>query len=252
MPRDRNGDHDDAAGDASTSDASTGDASTGSAAPRDNTPDVDRQRLSTRRLEAFTDGVFAIAATLLVLDITIDAQAKITSDSELWQALGALSHNILNFAISFVLLGLLWIVHVRQFEYVIATDDTVLWLNILRLLGVALVPFATSLNNDYGDFLAGRIALPLCFLAVILLGTVQWYYASAPGRGLVAGLSPAGIASARQHGLIASVLALGVVLLSIVAGSFAFLLFALDPLIDLTRRRRLTPAAAPSPGDRSS
>jgi uncharacterized membrane protein len=240
MPRDRNGSHDASAGDDGAGDDGADGAS-----------DADRARLSTRRLEAFTDGVFAIAATLLVLDVSIDTQAQIASDAALWHALGAVSHNILNFAVSFLLLGLLWVVHVRQFEFVVATDDTLLWLNIVRLLGVALVPFATSLNNGYGQFLAGRIALPVCFLAVISLGTVQWYYASAPGRGLVAGLSPAGIALARTQGLSATVLAFGVVVLSLFVGSFAFLLFGLDTLLDYRRRRRMKLRPTPSPGDRT-
>ena len=111
----------------------------------------------TSRLEAFTDGVFAIAATLLVLDLTTHAFGEITSDAELWAALAGMWKLFFNFALSFVLLCMMWMVHVQQFEHVARIDGVLTWLNNARLLFIVLVPFATSLTTEYSEWMAGRL-----------------------------------------------------------------------------------------------
>jgi len=199
--------------------------------------DIDRQPVSTRRLEAFSDGVFAIAATILVLDLTAGAIGEIDTDAEFLSSLFATVPEMLNFALSFVLLGLLWMIHVRQFEYVVAVDTTLLWLNVLRLLGVVFVPFATTLNNEYSEFIGGRMILPVTFLWVIVFGTAQWHYATAVDRKLVRDLSPVAVHNSRVAAVSALVTAILVVALSAIIGSFAFLLFALDPFVRLVLRR---------------
>jgi hypothetical protein len=62
-------------------------------------------------------------------------------------------------------------------------------MNILRLFGVVLVPFVTSLNDEYSTYLIGRMALPIVFFVIVLLSAVQWFYATPPGRGLTVGLT---------------------------------------------------------------
>jgi uncharacterized membrane protein len=193
--------------------------------------------VSTRRLEAFTDGVFAIAATLLVLDIRVDDLGAINSENEMWAGIASLGPAIVNLGVSFLLLGLLWTIHVRQFEYIVRVDGTLLWLNILRLLVVVLVPFSTSLNDDYGEFLAGRMLLPLNFFVLVVIGAVQWAYATRPGRRLVAGLSADAIRTSRVNAFTAVVIGAAVLALSSLVGSIAFLLFALDPLVSVVLRR---------------
>src|SRR5918994_2032975 len=107
--------------------------------------------LSTTRTEAFTDGVFAIAATLLVLDLTTHPLGDVSSDAELWGAVGGMGMLFLNFALSFVLLCLLWMTHVRQFEHVVRVDGAMIWLNNARLLFIVLVPFTTGMVTEYSD-----------------------------------------------------------------------------------------------------
>jgi uncharacterized membrane protein len=199
--------------------------------------DIDRQPVSTRRLEAFSDGVFAIAATILVLDLTAGAIGEVDTDAEFLRNLLATVPEVLNFALSFLLLGLLWMIHVRQFEHVVAVDTTLLWLNVLRLLGVVFVPFATTLNNEYSEFIGGRMILPVTFLWVIVFGTVQWHYATAADRNLVRDLSPVAVHNSRVAAVSALVTGILVVALSALIGSFAFLLFALDPVVRLVLRR---------------
>jgi uncharacterized membrane protein len=84
--------------------------------------DLDRQPVSTRRLEAFTDGVFAIAAALLVLNLTVSDIGRVSSEQEMLAGLVSLGPSILDFTISFLLLGLLWTIHVRQFDHIERVD----------------------------------------------------------------------------------------------------------------------------------
>ena len=196
-----------------------------------------RTVLSTRRLEAYTDGVFAIAATLLVLNLSVQSIGVVHSNAELATAIVVLAPSILNVVISFLLLSLLWLIHVRQFEVIPRVDTTIVWLNNLRLLGVVLVPFTTSLNDAFGGFLFGRILLPVNVFLILLASTWQWFHASSPKRGLVRGASAAAVRNARVASASSLAQSFTVVLLATVLGSFAFLVFALDPLISVILRR---------------
>lgn len=194
--------------------------------------------LSTRRLEAFTDGVFAIAATLLVLDLTDHSLGSIDSDRQMWAALSDMAPLFLNFALSFVLLCLLWRVHVHQFEYVERVDVVAIWLNNGRLLFVALVPFATSLTTEYSDFVAGRLAMPLCFFLAILCSSIQWRWMVRRRDVMLPTLSPAEAAAFGSGSLSALLVSAAVVVLAPWVGSWAFLLFVLDgPFTRVLRRR---------------
>lgn len=194
-------------------------------------PSAARQPISTRRVEAFTDGVFSIAATLLVLDLTIDGFSRAKTNDQLWHDLLGLQQNLLSFVVSFLLLCFLWSIHVRQFEYLERTDTTLTVLNTVRLLGVVLIPFTTSLNSGYSEFLVGRLALPINFLFVVAMGVVQWEYAADSRRGLVQGLTEETRRRYRVNGFIAVALGALVVVLSAFIGPWAFLAYMLSAFL---------------------
>ena len=206
-----------------------------------------RTVLSTRRLESYTDGVFAIAATLLVLNVSVDSIGVVRSNAEFLRQINLLAPSVLNVVISFLLLSLLWLIHVRQFEFIPRVDTTIIWLNNFRLLGVVLVPFTTSLNDELSRFLLGRTLLPLNFFVILLFSTWQWFHASSPRRQLVRGASAAAVHNARVNNVSALGQAFAVVLLATLVGSPAFFLFALDPLISLVLRR--TGVLRPTPDE---
>ena len=183
------------------------------------------------RLEAFTDGVFAIAATLLVLDLTTHSIGTVTSDAEMWTALGGMGELLFNFALSFVLLCLLWMVHVQQFEHIARADSVLIWLNNARLLFVVLVPFATGLLTEYETYFAGRMAMPVTFFFAILFGWVQWQWAVHRRDVMLPDLSHEEAVAYGRAALSALIIGATVVVLSPWIGSFAFLLFALDGVL---------------------
>lgn len=131
----------------------------------------------TSRLEAYTDGVFAIAATLLVLDLSTATFPAIHSDSELWSQLEAMSEKFTSFIISFILISMLWIFHVRQFRQINRSDTVLLWVNSARLMFIVLIPFSTGISSEYSSYLLGKILLPINILLAILLGFLTWVWA---------------------------------------------------------------------------
>lgn len=192
----------------------------------------------TTRLEAFTDGVFAIAATLLVLDLTSHSLGEVDSDPEMWSALAGMGGLFLNFALSFVLMCLLWMVHVQQFEHIARVDSTMVWLNNIRLLFVVLVPFATNLTTEYSDYLAGRLAMPVMFFGAILLGWLQWQWAVRHRDVMLPDLTAEDAAAFGRSSLSALLIAGVVVIAAPWIGSAAFLLFLLDPFLTRLLRGR--------------
>jgi uncharacterized membrane protein len=130
------------------------------------------------RLLALTDGVFAIAATLLVIELVVPTLSTGATSADLWNALSGEFHIFLAYLLSFFILGVWWNAHHRHFGLIRDTDWTLRWLNLLLLLWIALLPFFTKILAEYGDL---QIALALYSLdqaAAGLFLTLSWIYAS--------------------------------------------------------------------------
>ena len=112
----------------------------------------------TARIEAFSDGVFAIAITLLVLDLKVPR--GMAEGRDLLAALVGQWPAYLAFVTSFATIGIMWINHHRMFTLIGRTDDGLLVLNGLLLLGVTFVPFPTGVLAEYTPRAAGRGAMP--------------------------------------------------------------------------------------------
>ena len=111
-----------------------------------------RKQFQLERLILFSDAVFAIAITLLVLEIKIPAsdwQHLITTE-KLNESLLEIFPHIAGFVFSFFIIGFYWTIHHRVFGYVTNFDGVVIWLNLLVLFFVALLPFTTALTSEYG------------------------------------------------------------------------------------------------------
>ena len=136
-----------------------------------------RHGLRTGRLEAFSDGVFAIAITLLVLDIAVPASAEahlLRSVADLWPS-------YLGYVISVSTIGGLWLGHVAITEYLERTDVGFVRLNLLLLLVIAFLPFPTKLFADYiGRNSPERVAVTIYGLSLLLASMLLlalWRYA---------------------------------------------------------------------------
>jgi uncharacterized membrane protein len=140
-------------------------------------PEPRRRGFSTARLEAFSDGVFAIAVTLLVLDIAVSADAG----KHLLRSVGDLWPSYLAYVASFSTIGAAWLGHNAITEYLDRADAAFVRLNLLLLLVISFLPFPTRLFADYiGQDSSERVAVTIYGISLLLASTlllVLWRYA---------------------------------------------------------------------------
>ena len=145
-----------------------------------------RRRYRTNRLEAFSDGVLAIAITLLVLELSVPE----VSGEGLIEALAAQWHEYLAYLVSFATIGAIWVAHSAVTEYLDEADPTILRLNLLLLFFVSLLPFTTRLLAEYFDVDdADRVVVTIYGLNLLLASVVlsaMWQWAR--HAGLVSGV----------------------------------------------------------------
>lgn len=134
--------------------------------------------LTTGRLLALSDGVYAIAMTLLVLSIDIPDLPRDATASDLSAALIDLLPKFYAFVLSFLLLGAFWMVHHRQFHRIRYVTGPLLWINILALLFVALLPLSTDLVGEYGHQTLASVVFDVNLLCIGVLHLAQWWYAA--------------------------------------------------------------------------
>ncbi|HEU5359405.1 MAG TPA: TMEM175 family protein [Gemmatimonadales bacterium] len=127
----------------------------------------------TARLEALSDGVFAIAMTLLILDVRLPSTAGITGTAELWGALGHLAPSVFAFVLSFGIILITWVSHHATLALVDRSSARFIYANGFLLLTVVAVPFTTGL---LGDFLGTDHAGPAVVLynAVLAVQAIGW------------------------------------------------------------------------------
>ncbi len=136
---------------------------------------------SLERLAALSDGIFAVAMTLLVLDLHVPVSGvihseqplwvsgAIHSEQDLWNALVQLSPSLLTYVMSFLTLGIFWVGQQSQLSHFARSDRNLAWIHFAFLLAVTLTPFSTAL---LAAFITYRIALVVYWLNILLLGAV--------------------------------------------------------------------------------
>jgi uncharacterized membrane protein len=158
--------------------------------------------MTTHRIEALTDGIFAFAMTLLVLTLNLPDSGKTLTSTGLHQILLGQADKFFNYALSFVLLAVFWIVHHQQFHSIKRTDGIHLWINILTLMFVALMPFSTTLVGAYSKNWVAESFFDLNMFSIGMLFYFNWAYATAGHRLVDKELDPARIAVAGRRSLV--------------------------------------------------
>jgi uncharacterized membrane protein len=145
--------------------------------------------LVVERVAFFSDAVFAIAITLLALDLRLPDDVEGTTEGIL-AALAALAPAFWAFVLSFAVIAAFWIGHVRTMRVVVRTDARFVTLNLLFLATIALLPFPTSVVARQGDVPAGAATYAVFGLVTALLSTVLWVYATGIGRLVSPSITP--------------------------------------------------------------
>jgi uncharacterized membrane protein len=183
--------------------------------------------LSTNRIEAFSDGVFAVAITLLVLNLQVP---QIAAVSELVPKLGALWPKLLSYALSFVVVGIYWVAHHNTFHYIKRSDRTLLWLNILMMMCIVFLPFPTALLGQYP---AQQISVIIYGGTLVITGLVLqllWWYATSNYRLVDREIDPHLVQRATRRNVTAPLIYLLAIGISLFSVPTSLVLFILVPV----------------------
>ncbi|HEX3893536.1 MAG TPA: TMEM175 family protein [Terracidiphilus sp.] len=139
------------------------------------------QGRSIERLAALSDGIFAVAMTLLVLDLHLPTAAQVHGERELLAALCALGPQWLTYGMSFLTLGIFWAGQQTQLNHMGEGTRDLTWIHLAFLFAVTLVPLSTRLLSE---FVTNRVALGFYWLNIFLLGAIlywSWWHATRAG-----------------------------------------------------------------------
>jgi uncharacterized membrane protein len=128
------------------------------------------------RILALVDGIFAVAMTLLVLDLKLPEGVSLNSDSEVWRQLLGVGGRFWTYVLSFIVLGMYWVGHHALFHSVRSVNRTLLWLNLLFLFFVTLMPFSTNLVSGHGNLQIPVVIYGLNLSATSAISLLQLGY----------------------------------------------------------------------------
>ena len=132
---------------------------------------------SVVRLVSFSDAVFAIAITLLAIQLRVPEIKHSKSASELSRALGDLSGQFFTYGITFALIGIFWLGHHRMFQHITGHNRRLAELNLLLLFTVSFIPFPADLLGHYPENRTAVIVYASTLAAATLMSSVVWVYA---------------------------------------------------------------------------
>jgi len=217
---------------------------------------VDDER-ALDRVIFFSDAIFAIAMTLLVLQLRIPV-VRHGDERLLWHELGDQLGSFWSFALSFFAIGLLWMAHQRKFRLIRRYDDRLLWLNLVFLFCIAFLPFPTAVLGRNG----GEASTVLYASSMAVTGIASWLitlYAYGRHRLIDPDVDPALVAHWSRRAA-----ALPLVFLASIPVAFAspsaaqymwLLVFVAAVVLERIRRRRhpdtVVPEGAPADGPAS-
>lgn len=140
----------------------------------------ERQQYGIERLVFFSDGVFAVAITLLIVNVidTFPHLPSSATNEQLGDALLGLGPSFFSYTLSFYLVGICWVSHHQMFRYIINHNTTLSWLNLTTLLFVVFLPFPTSLLREHYNSTVIVAFYAATVTIIILCGMLLWEYAT--------------------------------------------------------------------------
>jgi uncharacterized membrane protein len=149
---------------------------------------------SAERLAALSDGVFAVAMTLLLLELHAPASEAIHSERDLLHAMAALAPQLLVYLLSFLTLGIFWVGQQTQLNHIARSSRDFTWIHLAFLFAVTLMPFSTRLLSEFAAY---RSALLAYWANILLLGAILYLsWGSATRNNLLENDVPAAVPAA--------------------------------------------------------
>jgi uncharacterized membrane protein len=189
------------------------------------------------RVLAISDGVFAFAVTLLVLDLVVPVLSPEASSADLWQALSKEYVSFLSYLTSFFIAGIWWNAHNRNFRQIRDADSTLRWLNLLFLLWIALLPFFTKILDQYNTLQIAVVLYATDQAAAGIFMSLSWWYASRNHRLVDKNLKKSAIRSRLLTNVVAPfffIISMGISFVGPVIATYSW--FAMFPVLFLVHR----------------
>jgi uncharacterized membrane protein len=192
--------------------------------------------MEKNRLEAFSDGVFAIVITLMVLEIKVPHVEL----AHLNEALVELTPKFLSFILSFIIIGVYWVSHHNMMHFIGKVDRNALWLNILVLLTVCIIPFPTALLGDYPFATTPVVFYGATLATVNLSGGLFWIYCVGKSKLSVSNLNPVFARRVAILHLSPLLMYLSAILFSFISVWISYAIFVFVPLFFILPNRLLS------------
>lgn len=168
----------------------------------------DKKQFQLERMILFSDAVFAIAITLLVIELKVPiVDATHLTEAGFWDAFAEIWPKIGGFIVSFFIIGLYWTVHHKIFGYVVNYNQKLLWLNLIFLFSIVLMPFSTAIYSEYSQPEYIHLVSPFAIYVfnisfTSVMNVVLWSYITNPKNKLAANLpSPIEIRNGKARSL---------------------------------------------------
>lgn len=183
-----------------------------------------KNSLTTHRVEALHDGVFAIVMTLLVLEFKLP---ELTEGYHLSDMLIEQWPTFLSYVITFVNLGIYWVGQHTQFHYIRATDRILLWINIAFLMFIALLPLSTSLLSRFNDQPLPYVIYGVNLIVIGLIAYLHWCYATTHHRLTDHDVGPALVRGVKRRILVAPLVSVIAIACAFISMTFSLLMYVL-------------------------
>ncbi len=161
----------------------------GAPPPPSSPPDGLRGPRTVDRVVQFSDGVFTVALTLLVVDLAVPSLSPASTEADLQRALGDQVPNVLAFLLTFWVVALYWLTHHRHFRMIHRYDGRLLLLNLVFLMTIVFIPWPTAVLGHYGNYVTAWVVYAVAMAAIGLASTALWWYGSGD-HGLTDGVTP--------------------------------------------------------------
>jgi len=175
-------------------------------------------KLNTNRIEALTDGIFAIVMTVMILSFSEIVGFKGIKENDFHAFFMGLKDDFLSYAVSFLILGILWFEHHWQFHYIKHTDPVVALLHVVWFMFVCIIPFSALLAGNNPSLFAPLLAFEINIAIVFAILCINWIYATTGHRLVDASLDKKTISGHRVAALTLVAVTLAVIGFSVLTG----------------------------------
>ena len=200
---------------------------------------------TVERVSALSDGVFAVAITLLVVSIAVPTIRGTVTNAKLAHGLAQIWPHFFSYFLSFVIIGMFWISHHALFTIIRRVDRTLIWLNMFYLLLIVFMPYPTNLLSLFGQTMVATVIYAAVLAAAGLLQAAMAFYATRDHRLVDDEFDPKYAGEYLRNSVVMSVvfiISIGIAFASPTAAQFFWIVLFATPLLErLIFRKRGEP-----------